>query len=40
MENAESFKVETRRSDKSFHMTSIQLSQYVGGELDELYPNL
>ena len=31
MENAKSFKVETRRSDKSFQMTSIQLSQYVGG---------
>ena len=37
---ARTFKVETRRADKSFPMTSIQLSQYVGGELDELYPNL
>ena len=35
---AESFKVETKRSDKSFHMTSIQLSQYVGGRLAEAYP--
>ena len=34
------FKVEARRSDKTFPMTSIQLSQYVGGELDEKYPNL
>ena len=37
---ASTFKVETKRADKSFPMTSIQLSQYVGGELDELYPNL
>lgn len=34
------FKVESRRSDKSFPMTSIALSQWVGGELDDLYPNL
>ena len=39
MEGAESFKVETRRSDKSFHMTSIQLSQYVGGLLADAFPN-
>ena len=39
MEKAKSFKVESRRSDKSFHLTSIQLSQYVGGELSEAYPN-
>lgn len=37
---ARTFKVETRRADKSFPMTSIQLSQYVGGELHELYDNL
>ncbi len=37
---AHTFKVETKRADKTFPMTSIQLSQYVGGELDELYPNL
>ena len=37
---ARTFKVETKRADKSFPMTSIQLSQYVGGELDELYPDL
>ena len=37
---AKTFKVESRRSDKSFPMTSIQLSQYVGGELDDAYPNL
>ena len=37
---ARTFKVESKRADKSFPMTSIQLSQYVGGELDEAYPNL
>ena len=37
---ARTFKVETKRADKTFPMTSIQLSQYVGGELDDLYPNL
>ena len=37
---ARTFKVETKRADKTFPMTSIQLSQYVGGELDEKYPNL
>ena len=31
---AHTFKVESKRADKSFPMTSIQLSQYVGGELD------
>lgn len=37
---AKSFKVESKRSDKSFPMTSIQLSQYVGGELQEAFPHL
>ena len=37
---ARTFKVETKRADKTFPMTSIQLSQYVGGELDEIYPDL
>jgi len=40
LQAAGTFKVETKRADKTFPMTSIQLSQYVGGELDELYPNL
>ena len=40
MERAKSFKVESKRSDKSFPMTSIELSQYVGGELSETYPNV
>ena len=39
MRKARSFKVETRRSDKSFPMTSIQLSQYVGGELADAFPD-
>lgn len=38
MRKAKSFKVESRRSDKSFSMTSIELSQYVGGELQEAFP--
>ncbi len=37
---AKTFKVESKRSDKGFPMTSIQLSQYVGGELNEAYDNL
>ncbi len=37
---AKSFKVESKRSDKGFPMTSIELSQYVGGELNEAYPHL
>ena len=32
--------MESKRADKSFPMTSIALSQWVGGELDDLYPNL
>ena len=36
---AKSFKVESKRSDKRFPMTSIQLSQYVGGELAEAFPD-
>ena len=37
---AKSFKVESKRADKSFPMTSIQLSQYVGGELHDAFPHL
>ena len=37
---AKSFKVETKRADKRFPMTSIQLSQYVGGLLSEEYPHV
>ena len=38
MRAAKSFKVETKRADKAFPMTSIQISQYVGGELAEAFP--
>lgn len=37
---AKTFKVECKRADKSFPLNSIQLAQYLGGELDELYPHL
>ena len=40
MLRAKSFKVESKRSDKSFPMTSIELSQYIGGELNEAYPDV
>lgn len=40
LRTAKTFKVETKRADKAFPMTSIQLSQYVGGELHEAYDNL
>jgi thiamine biosynthesis protein ThiI len=40
LSQAKTFKVESKRSDKGFPMTSIQLSQYVGGEIDEAYDNL
>ena len=35
---AKSFKVESKRADKNFHMNSIQVSQAVGGELAEAFP--
>ena len=35
---AKSFKVESKRSDKRFPMTSIQLSQAIGGRLAEAHP--
>lgn len=35
---AKTFKVESKRADKLFPMTSIQLSQAVGGELAEAFP--
>ncbi len=38
LRQAKSFKVESKRSDKTFPMTSIQLSQYVGGCLAERFP--
>lgn len=40
LSTAHTFKVEARRADKTFPMTSIELAQYVGGELDDAYPDL
>ena len=37
---ARSFKVESKRADKSFPMSSIQLSQWVGGALHDAFPHL
>ena len=37
---AGTFKVECKRSDKTFPLNSIQLAQYLGGELDDAYPHL
>ena len=33
------FKVESKRADKKFPMTSIQISQEIGGRLAEEYPD-
>ena len=37
---AKSFKVESKRSDKAFPMTSIQISQEIGGRLAEAHPHV
>ena len=37
---AKSFKVESQRADKTYPMNSIQLSQAVGGDLAELFPDV
>ena len=37
---ARSFKVESKRSDKTFPLGSIQISQEVGGALHDAYPHL
>ena len=36
---AASFKVESKRSDKAFPLTSIQISQEIGGRLAEAHPD-
>ncbi len=36
---AKSFKVESKRADKRFPMTSMELSQYVGGLLSDAFPH-
>lgn len=38
LENAASFKVESKRSDKAFPLTSIAISQEIGGRIAEAYP--
>jgi len=40
LQAAKSFKVESKRADKRFPMTSIELSQYVGGEIQDRFPHL
>ena len=40
LDSARSFKVESKRSDKRFPMTSIQLSQEIGGRLAEAHPDV
>ena len=40
LRQARSFKVESKRADKSFPMGSIALSQWVGGELHDAFPHL
>ena len=37
---AKTFKVESKRADKNFHLNSIQISQTVGGELAEAFPHV
>ena len=39
LECAESFKVESKRSDKAFPLTSIGISQEIGGRIAEAHPN-
>ncbi len=39
LDGARSFKVESRRSDKAFPMTSIAISQEIGGRLAEAHPH-
>ncbi len=40
LSTAKSFKVESKRADKTFPLTSIELSQQVGGALHQAFPNL
>ncbi len=40
LECAKSFKVESKRSDKAFPLTSIGISQEIGGRLAEAHPHL
>ena len=40
LQKAKSFKVESKRADKSFPMGSIEISQWVGGMLHDAFPHL
>jgi len=40
LRTARSFKVESKRADKRFPMSSIELSQYVGGCIHDRFPHL
>lgn len=40
LENVRSFKVEAKRSDKSFPLTSPQIQQELGGALSDAFPHL
>ena len=40
MRAARSFKVESKRADKTFYLNSIQISQAVGGDLAEAFPHV
>lgn len=40
LRSVRSFKVESKRADKSFPMSSIQVSQWVGGALHDAFPHL
>lgn len=40
LNTAKSFKVETKRSDKAFPMSSIEISQYVGGLLSDEFGDI
>ncbi|MBQ7465618.1 MAG: tRNA 4-thiouridine(8) synthase ThiI [Oscillospiraceae bacterium] len=40
LREAKSFKVESKRADQSFPMSSIQVSQWVGGALHDAFPHL
>lgn len=40
LSNAKTFKVESKRSDKKFYLTSPQISEEIGGFILEKFPNL
>ncbi|MDR1589843.1 MAG: tRNA 4-thiouridine(8) synthase ThiI [Oscillospiraceae bacterium] len=40
LRSAASFKVESKRADKRFPMTSIDISRHIGGRLAEAYPHV